>query len=276
MSGPNDGRYFGPHGELRDFERRPGDPRQRIPAAARRWAGISLIKNANSNPQNRKTLIDTGDFGETCSVNIQLRFAFDANNSEVQPILPWDPVYRGDGTIRVSIRRGLDTLSNVIEETTDIRSPVDLAPFGDGDQLGLDIVEARNLSISVEMTHGLSDVWVQAVATVVEQIGTRDRVVGWERAEQRTIAAANAATQLAKARPGRVQYLVVNTSTNANLFVGKDNAVSALNAMLVLPGGVGRFSHYESPVGGYRGELWGFWDVGAPNGNALVTEGFYY
>lgn len=273
--GPNDGRFFGRNGALNDYIPRIGDPvpPNGIAPRAQRFAGVALVPNFNSNGAQRKTLIDTGDLGSVKSLAVRLLFAFDLNNSRVQPQLPWLPQYTGDGAIKVTIRRGLDTLSNVVEESTLILGAADLAPFGDGDQFGLDIIEARNLSISVEFTHGLSDVWVQATATEVTEIGTQERVPGWTRFEQRTIPAANVATQLAKARPGRTQFIIANTSTDADLYIGFSPAVNVLGpASIILPRNI--FAQYESPVGGWAGEIWGMWTP-APTGNAFVTEGFY-
>jgi hypothetical protein len=279
-----DPRYFTPDGGLADFEANAGDqlpPGKHHGSRAHRWGGVALLRNPNgavtnipSNANNVATIVDTGDIGRTRNIDLQLRFAFDLNNSRSQPQLPWDNTYRGDGTVRVTVTRGLDPDANVTVDVFDVNGPAILAPFGDGDSLGVDIVEARLLTVKCELLGALSDIWVELVATPVEEVGTAKRVVGWSRKEQRTIAASAVATQLAKFRPGRVQYTVCNTSTNADLIVGLDNTVNWVGQVgtFVLPRNM--FAQFESDIGGWRGELWGMWTA-APTGNALVTEGFY-
>ena len=289
-----DNRLFGAGGQLRDFEPHQGD--QTIAAQARRgssarWGGrvrLSLPSGAGVLPfsdRQNATLIETGDLGRVVALDVQLRFALaDATGNA---ILPFSRVFpqASPGIITVKIRRGYDVNAPVTVDAPIFLNATSgaLGPQQTGDILKLDVVNVRSLGLTVEFTPNgaptSTSLWVEAVATPVDTVATREQVIGWgitpdttPRVEQFSIAAAAASTNFLAPKQKRVQFIICNTSTNADLYVAFGPTASVALATMVLPRNI--FATYESPVGGYAGQVTGIWTA-APTGAALVTEGSY-
>jgi hypothetical protein len=228
------------------------------------------------------TVIDVRDLDRTYPINVQLQFAsVDAAGNPVLPFSPVWPFLGGGEKLDIIVRRGTDPNAGVVENDFTLQS------FGTqaGDVWPFDVITARTLGIECRFSNGgagADAIWVQAIATIVDDVATRDKVIGWPTA----ISAGAGGFIAAVATPGnalllrqhaqRAQFFIVNTSTNADLLLGFGQAPSwaGPTGNLILPANTA--ATYESPVGGFRGEVRGSWNNGAPNGGALVTEGLYY
>lgn len=142
-----------------------------------------------------------------------------------------------------------------------------------GSVLPFDIVTARSLGLDIQLNNATSDLWVESIATEVEDISTQNKILGWNAGTVRFMGQAAIFSQFLFAHPDRVQFVICNTSVNANLWIGF-GVIPVVGAVgsLVLPKNT--FATYESPVGGWRGDVFGVWDA-AGIGGALVTEGVF-
>lgn len=273
-----DSEIFGPNGELRDFEGRPGDPRPPgniLNAAVRRRWGNRVLLSTDTvtypKARNTATFVDTGDVGRTAQFNTQFRFALD--NGLGSPILPFSYVNptRPPGTsLNMTIRRGVDSDAPLtIDPGFMDLTKNDTAPF--------DTVPGRSLGIDIQLvsTGAVSALWIEVMSTVVDDQSRGSQLESWGTQVSSQVVAANVASvQLLPSHFGRAQFIIVNTSTNADLWIsfGGTPVVNG-NATLVLPRNI--FASYESPIGGFRGIINGIWSAGA-TGSALCTEGLIY
>jgi hypothetical protein len=265
-------------GNLVDYIPRAGDPpppgSRRGGSKRQRWGGVRFLNKTE--PNNRAVLIDTGDLGRVHSIDVQLRFA--SNNGAVQsnPVLPWLARFTElSGTVIVTVVRSYDPDSAPIQETFIIDGNQAHPPFV-GQTLPFDILTARQLTVTVELfgatLPGLPGIWAEANATVVDDIADVAKVVGAPLQRNKFYATSAALQQFLIDQPSRSQFIIVNTSTNANLMIGFDVATSWAGPVgsIVLPFIV-PFASYESPAGGFRGPVFGIWSI-AGDGGALVTE----
>jgi hypothetical protein len=280
---------FGRRGNLEDFIPHAGDPAYvaKITSKAQRWGSRYLLStdpallNLQSGiARNKATAIDTGTLPRTCQIHTQMRFALNGpNNGPILPFTPFCPLLTGIfASLQVNVRRGADEQAPSTADVFGVDQAVGVLPF--------DILPARSLGIDLTLVSpgGFSTVWVETISTIVNEPATRDKIIGWPRlsaatAPQALVAAvaSPASVQFFRDRADRVQFIIVNTSTNANLILSFGTAdatwVGPVGA-IVLP--MNGFFSYESPVGGWRGRVTGSWNHAAPNGGALVTEGVYY
>lgn len=292
-------------GELLDYIPRPGDPsyaqqmgKQRH-SRANRWGNRVLLAVQPSNntanlgttqARNRATVVETGDLGIARPIAIQVRFALNGLGKPGLPFAPLTPPLISADVIQLrwTVRRGIDPSSTPTEDTylQFLSQPAGIV-YGSIDRAPFDVIAARSLGIDVEIIQVgptgsgpptvsvlTSNYWVEVVAypiaveSEIQKMGAWFNVVG-----PRFQAASAASVLLASNHAARCQFIIANTSTNANLYVSFGApAVIPTSATLVLPA-VPQFSVYESPIDGFRGPIYGIWDNAAPNGGALVTEG---
>lgn len=278
---------FGPDGQLRDYMPRPGDP-QPPPGHVdqtshrQRWGQRVWLNTDPTVPTQKPftrpsaTVVDTGDLGRSHLIDVQFRFAL-TNTTTGNAELPFVPTWSSGNSVglKISVKRGLDPQATVAEDTYFIvENTTNMVPF--------DIVAARSLTINVELTlpgGNLGQVWLDCIATIVDDVSTKDRVIGYPVGGVGVFVPAVASpgrATIAAASSKRVQFIVVNTSTNANLILSFDSAASWVgpHGNIVLP--ANSFATYESPIGGYSGIVTGSWDVAVPNGGALVSSGSYF
>lgn len=275
-----------------------GDSRQAREAAdrtgrRRRWGNRQLLAVApDQNPhlgglvaKTSATLVDTGDLGRAFPVNIQVRFAL-VNAANGQPLLPFTDLnplvggLAGPGVrMTFTLRRGVDPQAPTTQDAydmPDVRTVVDAAPF--------DTIVARGIGLDVALTmvggtsaqQRQANVWVEAVAVVNDQVGVRDTLPGYVDLfdPPHLVPASAVSVLLLQKHIARCQFLVCNTSKTSDLFVlFGDLAAGPANATMVLPAGGANI--YESPIGGWSGNVQGIWSGGALDGGALVTEGTY-
>jgi len=276
-------------GRLQDYIPRRGDEKptmgRRPDSAPQKWGGRSLISNWSSlatlGVRKSVTLITTGDIGIPQPVNVQLRFARNdqADTKPGNPVPPFDYPLHGSATqVIVRIRRGVDPSSS---PTTDIYN------LFVNDVLPIDIITSRFLGVEVEAAGDIGDddviTWVEAIATPVHEIGAKNQIHPWDVAQNPGFIATSAtATTLLGANSDRVQFFIVNTSTNADLLVqlGKgpndDDPTWLPNPLgtFVLPRN--NFFTYESPCPcGFKGTVFGIWS-NAGDGGAIIHEGTVY
>lgn len=270
-------------GRLYDFIPRPGDaaPPGGVTSLRQRWGARELLSTFT---RTADVFVDTGDLDHVRAIDLQMRFALNGTgNVPVSPFTFSMPAL-ANTQLAVTVNRSVDP---------------DAAPTGDvylmpiggigsgGETLPVDVIVSRRLTVRVDFipspgTTG-TPVWVEMMATPVENIGTRNRVVGWPEVNAGVPAsgfvaavASPANVQLLAARASRAQFIIVNTSTNADMIVrfGPGASWVGPTGTLVLPANT--FSEYESPIGGYRGAVTASWNNAAPDGGALITEGNYF
>ena len=290
---------IGSRGELLDFDSVPGDPTYAEQAGrqdkqrAMRWGNRALIAlnpDPNTNPnlfgqkgaRNSATVLQVSDLGREYPISVQIRFAR-VNVTTGAAVLPFVDLNWPIGgladppvILNFKIRRGVDPLAPVTDDLyrmLPVNTKVDSVPF--------DVITGRSLGleVSIEQPGGtpaqnnLCNFWLEAVATVLDDVSARARLPGYFTILNRTfVPAVNASVQLLASMNARAQFIIQNTSTNANLWVnfGFTAVLPPVpDATLVIKPG----DYYESPVGGYTGFVFGAWDDPAPNGGALVTEG---
>lgn len=279
-------------GQLRDFEAFPGDEPpsffQNPDSMAQQWGRrILLTVNDfianNPNPTNVATMIQTGDLGAAHPINVQLRFAqADSNGNPILPFTPAWPVSLTTGNVlTVNVRRGNDPVAPVTIDTYQLAAD---ATGTAGPVLPFDIVTTRSLGIDVEYDFpgGFANgVWVEAVATIVTTLSRQNQIFGWAVASQEGVlpsVASPASRVLLTAHADRQQFVITNTSTNADLILSFAPTASwgppVIVGSIILPKNT--FARYESPVGGYNGIVSGSWNNAAPDGGALVSEGTFF
>lgn len=262
-----------PDGQLNDFdEQRPGDPRPPNVFTDKKrartgWGSIRKLERNTSN--NKATVISIDDLGRSYPINVQLRFALDDGHGN--PALPWVNTYSDvSGNLTITRRRGLSPDGAVSQDIFTMDGATGVA----GSVLPFDIVTARSLGLDIQLNNAAADLWIESIATEVEDISTQNKILGWNAGSVRFLAQSNVFTQFLFAHPDRVQFIICNTSTTGDLYLGF--------GVIPVVGGVGTmvlpkntFATYESPVGGWRGDVFGVWDVvGA--GSALITEGVFF
>lgn len=245
---------------------------------------------ASYRPKSVDNLVDTGNLPRSMPIHVAVRFS-SADITLVSPVPPAVPYYIGGGAPRLPfgrltrpvlgngvgltfyVRRGTDPLAPTTVDTFFMPIGADNYVI---DQVPFDIFESQNLAIDVEMTPGIlpdpgSALWVEAVATSVDYPAVRYVGAGYNYALHADLGASHSAIVLAPGRAARRHIIIVNTSTNANLWVlFGDFAVVGSSATFVLP--ANSFAKYEADDC-YTGFITGIWDALSPNGKALVTEG---
>jgi hypothetical protein len=281
-----------PHtGQLEDFAEIPGDlpPEAFDQSNMQRWGArirVSTDNVALGSP-NAATVISTGDLGRSYPIDVQFRFAL-SDASTGQPVLPWSPVWPflgGPENLLIKVRRVTDPTASFTEDDFVLQSFGTVA----GATVPFDILLSRNLGIDVQFSNGgapAETIWVEALATIVTVPSKLNTIQGWSQSAAAGLGGFVAATAtpgnslLLRAMPQRVQFSIVNTSTNADLILGFNQAPQWTGPVgnIILPAYVAgtHVSTYESPVGGFTGEVRGSWNNAAPNGGALVTEGSYF
>ena len=253
----------------------------------RRWGNRQLLAvRPDQNPhlgglvaKTGATLVDTGDLGRSFPINLTVRFAL-PNASNGQPILPFtdlNPLVGGLAGPAVkmtfTLRRGVDPQSPTTQDIytmPDVRTEVDAAPF--------DTVVARGVGLDVALTMAggtdaqqrQANVWVEAIAVVNDQVGVRDTLPGYVDTfdPPRIVPASAVGVLLLQKHIARCQFFVCNTSKTSDLYLsfGDLPADPTHATMVLLAGGA---NVYESPIGGWAGNVQGIWT------GALVTEGTY-
>lgn len=229
-------------------------------------------------PKNVDTIVDTGKLAQSMPVHVTVRFAA-ASTDNGAPILPFTENVvstAGNGVgLYFAIRRGVDMLAPTTVDRYIM--PVGANNFT-RDRVPFDVVESRELGVDVELlcpgnpTNPATALWVEAIATPVDYPSPQKVFPGYTGVMvPLPVAASPAAVILMPPRAGRRQFYIVNTSTNANLWVLFGDFAVVGQSTVVLP--ANQFATYESPVGCFTGLVTGIWDNAAPNGAAMVTEG---
>jgi hypothetical protein len=277
-------------GTLHDFEEFPGDlpPSRFDQSSMQRWGNRVQLSSDGSFkglPQG-ETMVSTGDLGRSYPIDVQFRFAT-SDPATGQPVLPFTPIWPflgGPENLLIRLRRVTDPTASFTE------TDVILQSLGSqiGSQVPFDIITSRNLGVDVQFQGGPGGeaIWIEVLATIVTNISGQDRVVGFSRSTAAGLGGFIAAVAtpadelLLRALPQRVQFTIVNTSTNADLILGFGQPASwaGPSGNIILPAYVAgtHASTYESPVGGFTGEVRGSWNNAAPNGGALVNQGTYF
>ena len=286
-------------GRLLDFEPLPGDEpysletQHRGSSRRRRWGNRVLLavepqNNPNLGGQNATksaTLIDTGDLGRCVPINIQVRFAL-VNPTTGAPILPLRDINSPVGSLldppvklTLNVRRGVDENSTITEDIytmPSLNQILDSAPFDTitTRSLGLDVAISQDGATPAQQR--ISNVWIEAVATIVDQVGVRDTLPGYvDLNESKFTAASSTRVVLAQQHVSRCQFFLVNTSKNADLYVLFGNSANPSTTLFTIVLPKGGANVYESPLGGWAGDLVGFW-VGSPlDGGAMFSGGSY-
>jgi hypothetical protein len=245
--------------------------------AGPRWGDRRLISDdaaQNNRGTNRRVvLVDTKDLGMPEAINIQIRFAANnaANNQPVEPFTY--PAPGAVSLVRITIRRGIDDQAGLTEDVFNLTV---------NDVLPIDIVTCRWLTVTAEVTGFGSGttVWVEAIATPVHHIGPKNEAHPWDVSGNPDFKAASAAAiTLLGANSDRVQFFVVNTSTDADLLIQLGKGPNGLSPVFgatpkgtfILPRNM--FAVYESPCPcGFKGAVFGIWS-GAGTGGAIIHEG---
>jgi hypothetical protein len=277
------------------------DPRNPT-ARADRWGNRVLISNnpallgsgsgtvtpVQGQPPARDAaiIVKTREFLAPRQIAIGVRYA---QNDPVtnEPILPFSSVYPDFGAVpnrrvlQFALRQSVDDLAAIITEN------IAAGPFPN--EFPFDILSCRQLGITVTMPArdpvdtSFTSIWVEVIASLVDELADRNRIVGWGRNINVgggtfppfiAAAAIGVPVPLLAANPGRTQFFIVNTSTNADLLVSFGDTASwgpPIVGSVVLPRG--QFATYESPVGGFSGGVTGMWNAAAPDGGAIVTQG---
>lgn len=276
---PLDPRFYNEEtGMLRDYIPRAGDPAPPGASAhsagqrGRRWGNVKLLSRLSED--KFVTFVNTGDLGRVYPLNVQLKFAApDANGG---PTLPWSGRYTNlSGVVEVRIIRSADPDSAPIQETFTIDGSLAHPPFVGG-TIPFDTIMARNLTVSARTVGAsIQDTWAEVIASEVEDVATRAKVIGYPVQRTKFYAASAALQQFLIAQPARASFIICNTSATATLLIGFDPATSWAGPLgaFVLP--ANQFAQYEAPIGGWRGDVFGIW-TGALAGGALVTEGLYF
>lgn len=242
-----------------------------LPRTDIRWGNRVLIGDPQAIPNARFkwTLVQTTHFREPIPIALQFRFQTAVGGAPLTPNQNFSPVTAV--ALTFTIRRGLDTLGGAtVEQFT-------------GTLLNLPkIVLAHSLGIEVELAGPLvGELFVECIATPVCCIdaemltGALSGDLGGFAQATITRAASNSvgpAGVFMVADPTRRQFTIVNKATT-NLFVAFGTTLVDLTAgaekyTLFLP----PQATYESPVGGFTGQVTGLWDVTDPAGEALITE----
>jgi len=272
-------------GTLQDYIPRPGDPSptvgHRNDSKRQKWGGRYLISNfrnlRDAGVRNSVTVVSTGNLPLPMPIDVQLRFA--ANGTNNQPVLPFTYNMTGSATkLLVRVRRGTDpTASPTLDEY----------PMFPGNVFPIDVITSRNLGVDV-IAQGLAvddtTVWVEAIATPLQDIGPINKVYPWNVVTNQSFRATSAVgTVLLPYNSSRQQFYICNTSTDADLGIGfitggQDAIAPAdlptwptTNIAFVLPRN--SFAVYESPCPcGFKGHVTGVWS-NAGTGGALITEG---
>jgi hypothetical protein len=223
--------------------------------------------------------VDTGDLGHVVPIHVDVRFALPSVplGSPSLPFTEACPLIVSEGgiTLKFTVRRGVDKIAPV---TVD-EYQMSIGSDGVVDRIPFDIVTCKSLAVDVMMSPGHNasyGVWIEAVATIVDVPSHRALIAGYTSAVgygpnnlPSVIPASALSIALLPFRAGRTQFIIMNTSTNATLWLAFASTSDPSRATLaIVPGG-----RYESPVGGYCGVVSGIWDNAAPNGAAFVTEG---
>lgn len=243
-------------------------------------SNIAALINAPPFAKLRATVLELPDAGRPRPIAVQMRFAFNSTSSGNNPLLPFSPIWPASpplATLRVTLRRGLDPQASVSVETKTIGAFPQQFPW--------DILVQRNLGIDVELVGGTpTSIWIETVAAPVDLPAWRDQIKGWNRnvttpANFVAAVASPAQVTLLAANEARAQFIIVNTSTNADMIIDLGGGLGGASwviptGSIVLPRNL--FASYESPIGGFSGgPITASWTA-APNGGALVTEGAYF
>jgi hypothetical protein len=293
-------------GELQDFEARPGDPTYAQVAGSQRgsrrqrWGNrVLLAVQPSNNPnlggaiaRNRATVVEVGDLGIVRPLALQVRFAVNGGGQPQLPFAPLTPPFASSDLIQLvwTVRRGIDPVADATRDTylQPLSQPAG-SIYGSIDRAPFDVIAARSLGIDVELRQtdatGLgpptqptitTNYWVEVIAFPITNEGNLQKLTAWQNNVGPGFRAASPTSiVLMPVHNARCQFIICNTSTNANLWVsfGAPAVITPTpQATFVLPSSP-QFSVYESPVDGFRGIVYGIWDNATPNGGALVTEG---
>lgn len=273
-------------GRLQDYERFPGDEPPSFfhkHSESDRWGrrvlmAINQPDGEKVGPVDTQILVDIRTIKRTIPIDFQLRFALVAPDGT--PIVPFSPVwpFASPGPppprLLLTVRRTSDQLSVPTEDVLEVSDSAASRVFP------WDIFTSKTFYVEAAFSNGIVEttpgkVWVEAIATQVADVSTRNRIEGWGVSSPPLFipaVASPAGVQALQGRADRRQFFVSNTSTNADLWVGFGSVDPSTNSgALVLPPG----TTYESPVGGYTGNVWLSWNAAVPNGGALVTEGVF-
>lgn len=240
--------------------RLPSDPGLSHGNRAFRWGDQATLTPSRS----AATLVATPTFKIPTPFLLELDFA-----DVTAPLL----------AVKVTVRRAVDELGSVVvEEFT-----------GTGIPDGVSVPRiwlGHNLAVDVAVTDAFPGLQLTVKAACVPVCFADSSELlpnppaygphgGYRTTVVTRIAAAAANTLLAVTRVDRRQLFIQNNSAQdlAVLFgAGVPSlAAGAENYSIILPGG--SVGHYESPVGGYTGEVRGIWRAADATGEALITEG---
>lgn len=182
--------------------------------------------------------------------------------------------------ITITIRRAVDELGSVVEEQfVGFSQPeqIRLPKYWIGHNFSLDVrLDAPTaVSPSVSFAAACSPVCYADATAFLPFPPQFGPLGGYGFTQSVRFPAVAVNTLLRPANVSRRQFFIQNNSTQdlAVLFgAGVPSLVAgAENYAILLPGG--SFSHYESPIGGYTGEIRGIWRAADAAGEALITEG---
>lgn len=274
---------MGPTGVIEDFIPRPGDSPY-VPKEKRgRWGRRILLTDLPNLAPGRSasaTIVDTGDMGKDFAVAINIRFGVvDFANPNNQPTVftAQNPITPG-GVLTIKVRRGISTDAPVAVDTYTmvIGTASDIVPF--------DIFLGRAVAVDISIS-GLAAIWIEAIASIVDQISPRTAVQGQVTIQQNTripvtATPLNWGNILLPARRNRAWWAVTNLSAAQPLILSFDAnanfaaAGAEVGIIIVAPGGRtgAAGSRYESPMGGWNGLVTGSWAAADAAGGALITE----
>lgn len=184
--------------------------------------------------------------------------------------------------VRVTIRRAVDELGSVVSEVftgSAIPNGVNIPKIVIGHNVGVDVALTDSpIPPGTAQTVKVGCVPMSS-ADPIELLPTRPAYGahgGYRTTEVRRIATVVVATLFLPTNVNRRQFFIMNNSAQdlAILFGGVGAvslAAGAENFSIILPGGT--FGHYESPIGGFSGNIQGIWRAADATGEALITEG---
>lgn len=241
--------------------RAPNDPGLSHGNRSFRWGDQFTLTQQRS----AATVIDTPTFAIPTPFLLELDFPDDSGL-----MIP----------IRIVVRRAVDELGSVVEEQfTGFSQPSGIAipKIWIGHNLAVDVALTGALTSTTEVRFKAACVpvcYADPTALLPEppQFGPHG---GYMTTFVNRVPAIALDTLLLPSNVSRRQVFIVNNSVQ-DLAVLFNPGVASLvagaeNFTILLPGG--SFGTYESPIGGYTGEIRGIWRAADATGEALLTEG---
>jgi hypothetical protein len=235
--------------------------------AGRPWGRVVQLGFPQPNNANQLsiTAVSTDVFPQPIPFAIRVRFSMTPGG----PFTPEVPSSYS-GRVTISVIQSLDLKSGSTVET--------FPNIAAGDAFRQCQFIARSISVTVSIpdlgVDGPPSIFVAVVACPVTMVDCDELtgLQGYTRASVTRFAASTDPQIFLAANPARQQFVICNHSPTATLAVafGVLAATSpASSYTLLLPPN----TQYESPLGGFTGQVSGIWLSDDETGEALVTEG---